>query len=351
MINYNNTVIYTDIQSISESLDYTTLSGSTILVTGATGMLATYVVYTLAHLKKEKALPLRIIALGRNKTKMMARFGNLIADNTIEPLYQDICSPLQFKGKFDYIIHLAGSANPASIISDPVGIVKSNTIGLISLMEIAREQGSKVLFASTREVYGSVGDEVTTISEGEYGAINPLDARSCYPESKRMAETICKSYNIQYAVPSVILRIAHSYGPGMNIEGDGRVMADLISDVISGRNIELNSSGEAIRSFCYISDAVEGLFRAMLSPFTCEVYNLANEREAISILGLAQLLSKACPEQNLKVSHRQASEQELRGYAKFRRIELNTSKIESIGWIPKVSLEEGVKRTIKSFKL
>ncbi|MFR9523359.1 MAG: NAD-dependent epimerase/dehydratase family protein [Rikenellaceae bacterium] len=349
MISFDNPIVAADIDQIVGSLEFAPLNGSTVLVTGATGMLATYVVYTLAQLKLSGKADVEVIALGRNRAKMAERFGSLIEQGAVKPLYQDICEPLAFQGKVNYIIHLAGAANPATITTDPVGIIRANTTGLFSVMELARAKGARVLFASTREVYGAVAEGVTILNEETIGAIDPIDSRSCYPESKRMAETICKSYNIQHGVPSTILRIAHCYGPGMNLEGDGRVMSDLMADVIASRNITLKSTGEAIRAFCYISDAVEGLFRALLSPSVFELYNLANEREPITVLALAKLLCATLPERGLTVTHREPTAQERAGYAKFERVTLDTSKMESIGWSPRVTLTQGVQRTIKSF--
>ncbi len=349
MVNYRDKQVLFDLEQIAESQTWERLNGATLLVTGATGMLATYLVYALAHLKLTRSVDLRIIALGRSRERMLSRFSDLIESGVVEPLYQDVTLPLEIDHKIDYIFHLAGSANPASITSDPVGIIRANTIGLLSVMELARESGAKVLYASTREVYGAVAAGVTSLDEGVLGVIDPVDSRSCYPESKRMGETICRSYNLQYGVPTIVARIAHCYGPGMNIEGDGRVMSDLISDVVAGRDIELKSAGSAVRAFCYITDALSALLLMMIEGGDFGVYNLANEREPISILELAQLLATTRTDCHLKVTHREPTEQEVAGYAKFERVSLDTSKVEALGWSPRVTLRDGVQRTIDSF--
>ena len=242
---------------------------------------------------------------------------------------------------------MAGNASPHFINTDPAGIVKSNMLGTFNVLELAKEkQSSKVVFASTREVYGR-NEKEECLTETSFGTIDPMENRSCYPESKRAAETIFRSYYLQYGVCFNSLRIAHSYGPGMNLHSDGRVMADLIGNVVDGKDIELKSTGEALRAFCYITDAVIGLFYAALKGEPGEAYNLANETEEISIRDLAQMLVSLRRDKDLKVIFNIPETNT--GYCNYKRVGLNTQKIESIGWQPMVSLKEGCLRTIKSF--
>lgn len=339
-----------DMQDIeSAKIDWAVLRNKKVLVTGATGMLAMYVVYFLAYLNKKYQYNIHIEILARTKSKVEQSFRGLIDDRNFSVLYQDVCEEIESNIRYDYIFHLAGGANPDVIRNNPVDIIKANTTGLINIMERAKADDAKVLFVSTREVYGQVSPEITQLDEQTVGVLDTLDARSCYPGSKRMAETICKSYSVQHDVRFAITRVAHSYGPGMNIHNDGRIMSDLISDVVNGRNITLKSSGEAVRAFCYITDAVKGLFIALLNGKDNEAYNLANETEEISIRALAELLIKLNAEKNLKLTYKEATQEEKEGYTKFPRVSLNTKKIELIGWTPTINLEEGLKRTVQSF--
>ena len=262
-------------------------------------------------------------------------------------MLQDVCEPIQYEGKIDYIFHLAGNASPHFINTDPVGIVKSNMLGTFNVLELAKDKKSaKVLFASTREVYGK-NEKDDNLTETSFGTIDPMDNRSCYPESKRAAETIFRSYYLQYGINFNALRIAHSYGPGMNLHSDGRVMADLIGNVVDGKDIELKSTGEALRAFCYITDAVTGIFYAALKGEPGETYNLANETEEISIRDLARMLVSLRKEKDLKVVFNIPETNS--GYCNYKRVGLNTQKIESLGWRPTVSLKDGCQKTIKSF--
>ena len=151
-----------------------------------------------------------------------------------------------------------------------------------------------------------------------------------------------KSYYLQYGVNFNAVRIAHSYGPTMQLENDGRVMADLMGDVVAGRDVVLKSSGEAIRAFLYITDAVLGMFTILFHGEPAMAYNLANETEPISIKDLAELLSSFSEEIATSVA---ISSENNKAYCNYKRVALDTSAIEKLGWKPMVSLEEGVKRT------
>lgn len=348
MFEYKNKIVQEDLRQMAEEqLDWHQFDGKTILVTGATGMLAAYISYFLLYLKEERGIALKLLALCRTKAKAEKTFRGLLDKSYFELLLQDVCEPIQYDGGIDYIFHLAGNASPHFINTDPVGIVKSNMLGTFNILELAKEKhSSKVIFASTREVYGR-NELEDSLTETSFGIIDPMENRSCYPESKRAAETIFRSYFLQYGVNFNVLRIAHSYGPGMNLNSDGRVMADLMGNVVKGENIILKSSGEALRAFCYITDAVTGIFFAALKGESGEAYNLANEREEISIRNLAQTLVSLRTDKTLKVDFEIPESNT--GYCNYKRVGLNTNKIEKLGWHPQVCLKAGCQRTLLSF--
>ena len=348
MFEFKNKVVQEDLKLMAEeNLDWHLFDGKTILVTGATGMLASYISYFLLYLKEERGIDLKLLALCRTKAKAEKTFKEFLDKPYFELLLQDVCEPIQHDGSIDYIFHLAGNASPHFINTDPVGIVKSNMLGTFNILELAKEKKTlKVIFASTREVYGK-NEKEDCLTESSFGTIDPLENRSCYPESKRAAETIFRSYFCQYGVNFNALRIAHSYGPGMNLHSDGRVMADLMGNVVDGKDIELKSTGEALRAFCYISDAVTGIFYATLKGEAGEAYNLANETEEISIRDLAQMLVSLRKDKNLKVVFNIPETNT--GYCNYKRVGLSTDKIEVLGWKPNIGLKEGCKQTLDSF--
>ena len=335
-------VITEDLRRMCQAdLPWQQLGGKTVLVTGATGMLASYVTWLLLCLHEEVGIDVSVVALCRNPQKAEHYFGSYVGKPYFRMLIQDVCDPIVYDGAVDYIFHLAGNASPHFINTDPVGIMKCNLVGTMNVLELARKrQTAKVVFASTREVYGA-NEHTDRLDECSYGVLDPLDARSCYPESKRAAETLLKSYYLQYGVTFNTIRIAHAYGPTMKLENDGRVMADLMGDVVAGRDIVLKSRGEAIRAFLYITDAVLGMFTVLFKGKAGEAYNLANETEPISIRDLAQLLASSG---NDKTIHVVINESDQKGYCAYRRTALNTAAIEHLGWKPQVSLDEGIKK-------
>lgn len=348
-MDYRNQVVQEDLGKITESgIPVEKLKEKCVLVTGANGMLATYLVYYLMHLNEKGDGPVKVIALARNEKKAQERFGVFGGNPCFRLLIQDVCDSICPEEKVDYIVHAAGGASPQAILNDPVGIIRANTQGTVNVLELARRDGAKVLYTSTREVYGKMDESVTEIREEDFGFLDPMERRSCYPESKRIAESLIQSYYYQYGVESAVARIAHSYGPGMNIDHDGRVMADFISDVVGKRNIVLKSTGDAVRAFCYITDAISAMLYVLLEGKNNEAYNIANETEPVPIREAAQTLVSLFPERGLSVVFDIPKEMSL-GYSKMGRVALSTGKLEGLGWRPMVSLAEGMRRTVVSF--
>lgn len=344
---YNNKIIQKDMKEIINSgIDFSSFMNKTVLITGANGMLASYYMYVLMYLNDHKKLNIKIYALVRN-IKKLEDLTNYSARNDIIPIQQDVCEKIELQDKIDYIIHMASSANPKTIVKDPVGIIKANIEGTFSVLELARKNNAKVIFTSTREIYGKMPSEINEIREENMGSINPIELRSCYPESKRMAENIMVSYSYQYGIDYCISRIAHVYGPGMNIDGDGRIMSDLIEAVVKKKNIVLKSTGEAERAFCYITDAIKALYLITLDKNKNQVYNIANETETITIKKLAYNLVDWYKDENIEVVF--DIKDEKNKYVSFKRTKLNTDKLEALGWKPNIALKEGIDRTVKYF--
>lgn len=341
-----NEILDEDLKYLCDTFKYQNeLKNKTILVTGATGLIAKYFCYFLLALNKKYNLNIKVVALVRNLEKAKNAYKCFENENLVY-LNQDICEPINYKGHVDYIFHAAGSCSAEAIRKNPVGIIKANTIGTINVLDFAKDNNvSKVLFPSTREIYGKV-EGIDVITENDMGVIDPLNSRNCYPESKRLAEALFKSYREQYGVNFNILRIAHTYGPGMEIRNDGRVMADFIGSIADNKDILLNSDGTAIRSFCYITDAIEGIMDVLVKGIPGESYNLANETEPYMIRDVAEMLVNLYPQKGLKVAFANADDVSKKGYLGYKIVRLDTSKLENLGWRPKMKLKVGMKRTV-----
>lgn len=345
------TIVDEDLKFItSADLPWNLLEGNNILITGANGFLPAYMAETILFLNdnlfKNKA---RLYVLGRNKERLLRRFRCYEGRNDLEYIIQDVCAPLKLKDPIDIIIHAASQASPKYYGVDPAGTLSANILGTYNLLELARNNGTKTfLFFSSGEVYGEVNDDQLPINEDQYGYINPVNVRSCYAESKRMAETMCISWMHQYGVRVKIVRPFHTYGPGMRLD-DGRVFADFVSDVVADRNIRMKSDGSAIRAFCYLADATAGFFFVLLKGEAGTPYNVGNEEAEISVRDLAYLLAELFPSKKLKVEISTDNQQP--GYIRspFIRHCPDTRRLKNLGWQPHYSLNPGFKRTIESF--
>ncbi|MDF2472495.1 MAG: dTDP-glucose 46-dehydratase [Anaerocolumna sp.] len=345
-------IIEEDLQwIIDQHLPWDILKGKTILITGANGFLPAYMLETLLYMNEvlPKSDKVKVIGLVRNKQKALDRFSHYIARNDFELIIQDVCTPLVFNEDIHYIIHAASQASPRFYGVDPVGTLSANVIGTYNLLELAREkQVEGFLFFSSGEVYGQVVPAVERIDELSYGYLDPLNVRSCYAEGKRMGETMCVSWLHQYDVPVKIVRPFHTYGPGMSLD-DGRVFADFVSDIVHKRDIAMKSDGRAIRSFCYLADAITGYFTVMFNGNLGEAYNVGNDYEVVSIFDLANVLVDLFSNLKLKVVQYPAPNP--REYIQSQVVSTcpDITKLRSIGWSPKFPIREGFKRTIDSF--
>ena len=268
-----NKIIEEDLLRIIKGSDlpWSDFENKTVLITGANGFLPAYMVETLLFLNERKNTnKTRVIGLVRNRERASSRFIHYQNRSDFELVIQDVCDPLPFRkrDKINYIVHAASQASPKYYGKDPVGTILPNIIGTHNLLNLAKDKKVKgFLFFSSSEVYGQVDSSKMPIKEDTCGFIDPMDARSCYAESKRMGETMCVSWFHQYDVPSKIIRPFHTYGPGMRLD-DGRVYADFINDIVNNRDIVMKSDGSAIRAFCYVADAVTGFFTVLLNNFS-----------------------------------------------------------------------------------
>ncbi|MEZ9480628.1 NAD-dependent epimerase/dehydratase family protein [Vibrio splendidus] len=329
-------VVYKEIE-----LPLNKLKGKTILVTGALGMLSSYLIEFISFLNDEYEFNTKLVLLARDKKRLISKYP--IDRYNVEYIVSDISHEMKFDGNLDFILHLAGNSSPYHIKNNPIDIIKTNVLGSLNVVELAKNTGAtKVLFSSTREVYGNVEQENNTIFEENFGSFNPLDARSCYPESKRMGENIFKSASVQYGIKFNVVRIAHSYGPGMFVS-DGRVMADFIGNAINGEDIALLSDGEAVRSFCYVADAITAMLLVLCEGDSGEAYNIANEKEEIKVFELAKKVASFS--ENINVTRIEPKEPSV--YCAYERTALSTQKVEGLGWKPLFNLDYGLKSTFE----
>lgn len=343
-------IITEDVTAIAAAdLPWNRLAGKPVLITGAAGFLPSYLVETLLHLNDTRAFNCRVVGLVRNLEKARSRFAHHANRHDLRLVEGDVASAQNWPEPAAFIIHAASQASPKFYGPDPVGTFNANVLGTHQLLEQARTWRSEgFLFVSSGEIYGRVAPEHVPTKETDYGWLETTDSRSCYAEGKRAAETLGVSHAKQFGTPFVIARPFHTYGPGMSLD-DGRVYADLVRDVLQGRDLVLHSDGKAVRAFCYLADAVAGLFTVLLKGVSGTAYNVGNPAGALSIRALADLLAGLGSGSPLKVSH---AGQPATGYLPSP-IPVNVpdvTRLRSLGWQPQWAPREGFERTLASFR-
>lgn len=347
-----NKVIENDLIELSKRpIDSKKLENKAIIIFGINSLIGRYLGYYLLFINEKFNLNMKIIGTARNIEKTKYYFKNFLSNPDFKIIIQDVENPINYTGNIDYIIDTAGYASAYHIVNQPVDIIKANTIGTINILEFAKSKNvENVLFTSTREVYGKVIDK-EKIDEKSFGSMNHIEVRNCYPESKKISENLFISYNEQYGIPYTILRIAHTYGPTMTLSNDGRVMSDFLNFYVNNKNIVLNSSGTAVRSFCYITDTIYGIVLALINSKN-EIYNLSNETEPYEIKDVAEMIVNTNPKKNLKVEFNISNDEKVKkGYNKIPVVPMDTKKIEKLGWKPNVGLAKGINRTIQYFEM
>ncbi len=322
--------------------------GKKILITGSTGMIGSFLVDLLRRKNEELSpadrffliLPVRNIAYAKKRFPGCGESGEV-------KLYQTDLACIGQEPELpaaDYIFAGAGSADPKQFAENPVGTMESNLFGAICLLEAARKSpGSRMVYISTGEVYGSGGAGTEEFKETDAFYVNSMDVRSCYPNSKRAAETFCAVYHKQYGTEAVVGRLCYIYGPTAK-DTDSRSAAQFFRNAALGQDIVLKSKGEQIRSYCYVSDAVSALLHLIVYGSGGEAYNISDSGGSSSIREFAEAIAR---EAGVNCVYGIAEETEKAGYSKVPRAVQSPCKINSIGWEASVSLADGIRKTIQ----
>ncbi|MCK4762713.1 MAG: SDR family oxidoreductase, partial [Candidatus Aminicenantes bacterium] len=304
----------------------------TILVTGAAGFLGSHLCDRLLASGHD------VIGLDNFFTGSKNNIRHLLDNNHFELIRHDIVEPILLEA--EQLYNFACPASPVHYQYNPVKTIKTSVIGAINMLGLAKRVKARILQASTSEVYGD--PEEHPQKEDYWGRVNPIGPRSCYDEGKRVAESLLINYHQQNNVDIRIVRIFNTYGPRMAMN-DGRVVSNFIIQALRGESITIYGKGEQTRSFCYVSDMVEGAIKMMNREDFIGPVNLGNPRE-IRILELAEMILQLTASKSKIIFHPLPEDDPVR-----RRPDISLAKKE-LGWQPLVSLEDGLKETIEYFK-
>jgi UDP-glucuronate decarboxylase len=303
-----------------------------ILVTGGAGFIGSHLCERLVGEGNE------VLCLDNFFTGRRENILHLLDDPRFELLRHDVTEPILLE--VDQIYNLACPASPVHYQYNPVKTVKTNVMGTINMLGLAKRVRARILQASTSEVYGDPLQHPQT--EEYWGNVNPIGLRSCYDEGKRLAETLMTDYHRQNNVDIRIARIFNTYGPRM-LENDGRVVSNFIVQALRGQPLTLYGEGQQTRSFCYVDDLVEGLIRLMNTEDLHDPVNLGNPGE-FTILQLAEEVIKACDSKSGFTYLPLPADD-----PRQRKPDITRAQTK-LGWNPTIPLREGLKKTVEDFK-
>lgn len=304
-----------------------------VLVTGGAGFIGSHLC------KKLLDEGFYVICLDNFFTGTKSNIQDFLDNPNFELVQWDVTK--EYIAEVEQIYNLACPASPHHYQYDSVKTIKTSVLGMINMLELAKKCNARILQASTSEIYGN--PLVHPQTEDYWGNVNPVGKRSCYDEGKRCAETLMSDYNKQYGVDTRIVRIFNTYGPNMKLK-DGRVVSNFIAQALNGEDITIYGDGTQTRSFCYVTDLADGMYKMMNNPygFTGPV-NLGNPAER-TILDLAELIKKITKSDS-KIVYKQLPPDD----PVKRKPDISLAE-KMLHWEPKVDISEGLEKTIDYFK-
>ncbi|MEQ8173240.1 MAG: UDP-glucuronic acid decarboxylase family protein [Candidatus Eremiobacterota bacterium] len=304
-----------------------------VLITGGAGFLGS----SLCDLFLTRGYD--VICMDNLITGSLDNISHLFGKDRFKFIKHDVTNFIHVDGKIDYILHFASPASPIDYLTFPIQTLKVGSLGTHKALGLAKEKGATFLLASTSEIYGD--PLVNPQQETYWGNVNPVGPRGVYDEAKRFAEAMTMAYNRYHGVNTRIVRIFNTYGPRMRAS-DGRVVPTFINQILDGEDVTVFGDGLQTRSFCYVTDLIEGIYMLLLSDEVNPV-NIGNPEER-TVLDFARLILKLM-DSNRKIIFKELPQDD----PKVRRPDISRAR-ELLGWEPVVDIEEGLRNTIEYFR-
>ncbi len=338
-----NIVLRNDISFFVEHVPFLDkIKNRSFLVTGATGLIGSTLIKCLLATNEKYNANIKIVAMARNREKAQLIFGK----SPIQWIYQDMIQPLDgVGGSIDYIVHCANSTSSKFYVEHPVENINTSYLGTNNILQFAKNNNVKsVVYLSSLESYGTIDDD-KEITEDMMGYITPTDVRSSYSLGKRATECLCHCYAREYGVPVKMARLTQTFGAGVSLE-DNRVFAQFAKSIIKGEDIILHTKGESAKPYCYTIDCICAILYLLMSGVDGEAYNVANSETYISIYDMAKfLVDNFNPKCKAKIELNDNM-----GYAPVTHLNLNTNKLQALGWSPYYGLKEMYWQLINYYK-
>ena len=334
-----------DIRTIASiNIDWDSFKGKSILITGATGLIGTFLIDLLMYRNNKFNNDIVIFAVSRSKEKVFLRFNDYLNSRFFIFIQKDIQYSFELNAPVDYIIHGASNTHPIAYASEPINTIMLSILGAKSIFDFASIHNTKrTLFLSTVEIYGENRGDVETFSEDYCGYIDCNTLRAGYPEGKRAAEALCQAYIKEKNIDILIARCCRVYGPTMGND-DSKVIAQFIKNAVNGEDIKLKSNGDQQFAYSYVADICSAILFLLLYGEKAQAYNIANTDIILSLKQIAEILSEYSGK---KIIYDIPSSVESIGYSKVTKALLDCSKIKKLGWEAQYSLKNGLIRTVE----
>lgn len=347
---YNQDLYNEDVQYVASLiLPWERMQDKSIMLSGATGLLGSFLIDVLLEKNLKDGLNCTVYALGRNEMKIKSRFSKYVDDSHFVFIPYDVKEPFVRDdiGQVDFVLHLASNTHPMQYSTDPIGTITTNIVGVQNMLDFAvKHDACRFAFASSNEIYGENRGDVEFFDERYCGYIDSNTMRAGYPESKRCGEALCQAYKTQKKLDVVIPRFTRSYGPTM-LFSDTKAISQFIKKGIAGENIVLKSAGMQYYSYQYMADSVSGLLTILLCGENGEAYNIAEKQSDIMLKDLAALIAEIC---GTKVVFEIPDAIEAAGYSTATKARLDGLKLKKLGWVPKYDIKTGMERTLSILK-
>ena len=344
----DNPIYREDVDQVASLLlDWDHLTNTNLVLSGASGMIGSFLVDVLMTRNQQLGLNCTIHALARGREGLAERFAKYDGHPNLVLTAVDVSTGPVNIDSADYVIHAASNTHPKAYAQDPIGTITTNVQGTLTMLDLAaRTEAKRTIFLSTVEIYGENRAGIERLTESDLGYIDCNTLRAGYPESKRTGEALCQAFREHYGLDVVIPRLPRVFGPTMRLN-DSKALSQFLLNAVAGEEIVLKSEGKQYFSYCHVADAVGAILTCLFDGQSGQAYNVADPSCDIRLKDLAQLVANTVGQQ---VVFELPDEVERRGYSTATLAVMDGSKLAGLGWAPLYDLPVGIQRTVAVLK-